>query len=276
MDQQDYVSVLKRVPRPGKQHDTTLRLTPEDIALLCPHLSRKEIAKLWQEKRRFEGNQLLVALPPIRMPRPALYLGFRPHSTYEYDMHVGPIHWKPESVPYFEEALRFAQQSWPHALITEEVKGVCDFSLKRADDLEHGRTTNVLFVSGAMRMTREEVTAQAAYTPSHEVLERAIISLTTDELVRSENFGGLRTSTETGCVPTVASASGTPVAPTVVACSKSTTGASGATPRFPSRYCSSLLSEGMCSIWTQGSGGSVTSHLLGQVAIKFSAQIQSW
>lgn len=211
----EYRSILGRLPIKSP--------SPEDMAMLCPHLTPKEAVKA------FTTGSGYVALPPLKVRngfqianyrrelliegqytesgkdenRPAMleyaYAGRTPRSYADGKKH-GDVFTR---YKHMQQAIKFAENNWGEKLVIDDWEGVIEIYVQDPTDLvndryhtDYPRTKAVLAI--ALKRDLNEIINDHS-KPESQLFDEAIAQITIDHKVWCELKGGRGGFTEFNC-----------------------------------------------------------------------------
>lgn len=189
MNAREYRSILERLPIKNP--------TPQDMALLCPHLMAAEAVQTFNDFG-------YVACPPLRIRRSFHIVSYlkkpiclnlpyacRTQASYADNKPHGGVFLPHE---HQDAAMKFAEDNWGDNLILDNWASVLRLDLQDPTDLvndrhhvDYPRTKAVLCV--ALNRGFDEIINDPS-KPTSELLDAAILEMTLDSIVGQEFTGG--------------------------------------------------------------------------------------
>lgn len=188
----EYMKALKTLPIENP--------TPEDMAMVCPHLTLEEAVAA------FNSGSGFVACPPVRVSGAFQIISFTKaegkHHARLNGYYAGRILQSYANgrsrndifrdYPYMIEAMRYAEENWPSYLILDHWESVMAVYIEDPIDLEkegtfkgHPKTKEVLYVC-----LKPKDSKHVYDSPESVLFDEIIVEITNDPLVWIELKGG--------------------------------------------------------------------------------------
>jgi len=219
MKSQEYRSLLGQLPIKSP--------TPQDMAMLCPHLTVEEAVQA------FMTNSGYVACPPLRIRNGFQIVSYHKEWVEEIKVwgviddketqivtgtknHPAQLDWSYASrtresyadgnshgdvflfYSHMDRAMRFAEDNWGDELILDDWDSVVKFYIQDPTDLvkDYPRTKAVLYVT--LNRDLNEVSNNPS-KPASELFDESILQMTLDHIIWHELKGGRGDFTEFNC-----------------------------------------------------------------------------
>lgn len=224
MNREEYRSLLERLPIKSP--------TPEDIALMCPHVAPDEAVRILNTESGY------IACPPLRIRGAFQIICYSPERTVEISAqgscngeatqvitgtksypsmlslaHVGRTarsyadgNWRNDFQTQYasaDEAMRFAEDNWGDELILDSWISVLNICLQDPSDLvndchHHDSPRTKALLTLALNRGFNCIVNDYS-TPKSEQLDEAIVDMTIDHRVSREFLGGRGGYNEYNC-----------------------------------------------------------------------------
>ncbi|MDD4601925.1 MAG: hypothetical protein PHQ46_12900 [Negativicutes bacterium] len=193
-----YLSALKRLPIDNP--------TPEDMAMLCPHLTVEEAVEA------FTIGSGEVACPPLKVRHSFQVIALRKERVDNFtgSESYGKVIPKYLSLPFVRtdksyadgrgqsidkpykhmgKAMAFAEANWGNELVLDDWKSIVEFYVKDPTDLINGRPRITAVFRVALSRDFNEIVAEDYSKPRSELLDDAISQIALNPFVSQEIRG---------------------------------------------------------------------------------------
>lgn len=197
MKREEYRSILKRLPIKSP--------TPQDMAMLCPHLTAEEAVKA------FMPGSGYVACPPLLIRNSFHNLYFindkiewlSASRTYDSYINRVPRGGVFSSCKHMDKAMKFAEDNWGNELILDDWVSMVEFYIDDPTDLMnedkckgYPRTKIMLYVALNCNF---DIVFNDHSKPASEILDNAISQMTSDPFEWDELRGGRTKCAQFNC-----------------------------------------------------------------------------